>query len=261
MPQQPVSLRAIERLDVAYALFNAERSLRLEDPQITMTEGAGLTVLRDPSRPADETYNRVVGLDEDSIDALDEALDFFDDDPPQVDVPVDRMSPRVCEALRQRDLAPARAISWLWNDPAEMCTEPIEGIDVRRLREHGQGLLMDLLGRQGAPVPPEVREKRQQYYCTDRFRAYIARVDGQPVGWATLFVHEGVGILGNAATLTEFRGRGVQSALFRARAADAVDIALAWVTVDVEPGSVSHRNAFRAGMVPRTSAVWWRRRG
>jgi GNAT superfamily N-acetyltransferase len=139
-----------------------------------------------------------------------------------------------------------------------MRNEPIDGIDVRRLREHGQGLLLDLLGREGAPVPPEVRDLRQRYYCTDRFRAYLARIDGEPAGWATLFVHEGMGILGNAATLTEFRGRGVQSALFRARAADALDIALAWVTVDVEPGSVSHRNAFRAGMLPRTSVVWWR---
>lgn len=259
MEELPISLDVIEHLDVVYARFNAERSLRLNDPELTVTEADGLSVLRDPSRPGDETYNRIIGLREHNLDALAPALDFFDSDPPQVDVAVDHMTPKVCDALLSHGLRPTRTMTWLWNDPAEMFRGPIEGIEVRRIREHESGLMMDLLGLEGEPISEEVRDKREHYYCTDRFRTYVARIDGEPAGWGTLFVDDGRGILGNASTLPELRGRGVHSALYRARATDALDIGLAWVVVDVDPDTISHRNAQRAGLLLRTAYVWWRR--
>ncbi len=254
-----MSLGDLERLDVDYARFNAERSLRTEDPELTVTEADGLTVLRDPSRPDEETYNRIIGLREHNLDALEPALDFFDADNPQVDVACDHMTPRVCEVLAEHGLRPARTMCWLHRDPVEMYRGPIEGVEVRRIREHEAGLLMDLLGREGEPISDEVRELRQRHYCTDRFRAYVARIDGEPAGWGTLFIDDGRGVLGNAITLAEHRGRGVHSALYRARAVDALDSGLAWIVVDVDPDTIGHRNALRAGMLRRTCYVWWRR--
>lgn len=259
MDELPVHFDAIEHLDVVYARFNALRSLRPNDPELTVTEADGLTVLRDPSRPDDETYNRIVGLREHNLDALESALDFFDADPPQVDVTVDHMTPRVCDVLAGYGLRPTRTVVWLWNDPAELYRGPIEGVEVRRIRPHEASLLMDLLGREGDPISEEVRAKRQRHYCTERFRAYVARIDGEPAGWGTLFIEDGKGILGNASTLAEYRGRGVHSALHRARAADALDVGLAWVVVDVDPDTIGHRNALRAGLLRRTAYVWWRR--
>ena len=258
MAGPPISLDSIERLDVVYARFNSERSLRLEDPELTVTEAEGLVVLRDPARPRDSTYNRVVGVRESNVAALENALAFFDGDPPQVDVAVDHMTPTVCASLAELGLSPFRTLLWLSGDPAEMSRDPVEGIDVRRIRAHEAGLLFDLLGREGDPIPEEVRDKRGHHYCTDTFRAYVARVDGEPAGWATLFVHDGQGLLGNATTLSEHREKGVQTALLRARAADALDVGLARVVVDVDHETPSHRNALRAGMRRRTSYVWWR---
>jgi len=251
------SLSSLEALDVAYARFNAVRSLRPHDPELRVTENEGMTVLHDPSRPQDETYNRVVGLTQAHLPLLAEVLTSFGEVTAQVDVPVDRMTPEVCDALSEHRLRPVQSVVWLWADPAAMDHAQVEGVSVRRL-EGEAGLLLDLIGSISTPIGDEVRAQRAGFYCTQTFRAYLASVDSEPAGWATLWVDRGVGILGNADTLPEFRRRGVQSALYRARARDAATLELPWVVTDVAPETSSHRNALRAGMQRRTTNVWWR---
>ena len=56
-----------------------------------------------------------------------------------------------------------------------------------------------------------------------------------------------VGLLFSAATLPEFRGQGIQSALLAARLHFARDQGATLAAVDVAPGSVSERNVRRAG--------------
>jgi len=80
----------------------------------------------------------------------------------------------------------------------------------------------------------------------ENLRAYIAYWDGQPVATASLTVGLGVAAFGGGATLPEFRGRGLQTALLLRRLADAAleaDVA----TMGALPGSSSHRNAERLG--------------
>lgn len=259
MGPSPPSLEAIEALDVAYARFNSQRSLRLADPELTVHDVRGLTVLHDPARPQDETYNRVVGLNGARLDAIDAALEVLGDVQPQLDVAVDRMDPLLCGALTERGLGPSQTVCWLWGDPAQLDVASVDGVSVRRLDGEAD-LLLDLIGRT-APVPfgPEIRAKRARHYCTDGFRAYVASVNGEPVGWATLWIHEGVGLLGNAFVYAPYRRRGAHRALHAARAREARALGLAWVVTDVLPESASHRNALRAGMQRRTSYVWWRR--
>lgn len=252
------ALDAIEALDVAYARFNAWRSLRARDPELKVHEVGGLSVLVDASRPTDETYNRVVGLTQERSSALDEALAWFVAVPPQVDVAVDRMDPLLSGALTERGLAPAQTLVWLWGEPPKLAQAPVEGVVVRRLVGEPERLLDLIATTAPEPFSALVREKRAPYYCTDTFRAYLATVDGEDAGWATLFCHEGRGILGNAFVRGPFRRRGVHRALHAARARDAAALGLEWVVVDVMPESASHRNALRAGMLRRTSYVWWR---
>jgi GNAT superfamily N-acetyltransferase len=72
-------------------------------------------------------------------------------------------------------------------------------------------------------------------------------VDGTIAGAAALSVREGVCGLFGASTLPEFRGRGVQGALLKARlesaAAQGCDVAVSIA----QPGSTSHRNIERQG--------------
>ncbi|MEF2276676.1 GNAT family N-acetyltransferase [Deinococcus sp. YIM 134068] len=75
----------------------------------------------------------------------------------------------------------------------------------------------------------------------------VARVDGTPAGVAALSVREGVAALYSAATLPEFRGRGVQTALLAARLHLAAELGADLASVVVTPGSGSERNVRRAG--------------
>jgi GNAT superfamily N-acetyltransferase len=85
----------------------------------------------------------------------------------------------------------------------------------------------------------------------------LASVDGEPAGGAGLSIHRseltggpgtaGVAHMAGAAVLPAFRGRGIQSALTAARLRIARDHGCTLAKLDVQAGSVSHRNATRAG--------------
>lgn len=81
---------------------------------------------------------------------------------------------------------------------------------------------------------------------------YVAYAGSEPAGAGALFVHEGVGWLGYAATRERFRGRGAQSAILATRIEAARQQGCR--TVITETGelaegrpSASYRNIVRAG--------------
>lgn len=80
---------------------------------------------------------------------------------------------------------------------------------------------------------------------------FVARVDGRVAGSAGLSVAESalgrIGELYIASTLPEFRGRGVQTALLRARLAAARAAGCALAVVMARPANTSARNTERAG--------------
>jgi GNAT superfamily N-acetyltransferase len=81
---------------------------------------------------------------------------------------------------------------------------------------------------------------------------YVAYDGKQPAGAGALFVHDGVGWLGYAATRPRYRGRGAQSAILAARIEDARQQGCSTVVTEtgaMEEGrpSNSYRNIVRAG--------------
>jgi GNAT superfamily N-acetyltransferase len=78
--------------------------------------------------------------------------------------------------------------------------------------------------------------------------AFLVRVNGEPAAGGALIVHpHGLATLFADATLKNYRGRGLQSALILARVAEAGSRAAELVTAATLPGSVSHRNYERCG--------------
>ena len=88
---------------------------------------------------------------------------------------------------------------------------------------------------------------------------FLAERDGEAVAAAALAIHDGVALLAGASTRPEWRGRGVQAALLRARlrhaAASGCDLAM----VCAAPGSASQRNAERAGFRIAYTRIKWGR--
>lgn len=100
-----------------------------------------------------------------------------------------------------------------------------------------------------APLDPS---PEQLYLCglvaaRPGTRLFLALVDGHPAGTGELFVSNGVGWLSADATLPQFRGRGVQTALQSHRLAVARAGGCDMAVSESLPGGVSQRNMQRHG--------------
>ncbi len=257
-PLVPVDLfPSLVELDAAFTQFNARRTLMDSlTTQIGCADVGGAQVLSDPARPEVDTYNRVLGLSGANLGQLDEMLGRLPG-PTRVDLAARSTDEGVSRALIGRGLVPHFAMTYLVRRPARVDLRP-RGVRVRRLGSPEADGFLDLLVRAYGPITDEVRGLRKSLYCSGIFRCYLATVDDQPAGWATMFVHNDAAIFANAFTFERFRRRGCQSALFAERLGDAERLGLSWVSTDVLPGVTSHRNAERAGFRAASTVTIWR---
>jgi GNAT superfamily N-acetyltransferase len=77
----------------------------------------------------------------------------------------------------------------------------------------------------------------------------LAYVDGKPAGTGELVCEDSVAWLSADATLPQFRGRGVQTALQRERLRIAAKEGCELAVTESTPGSASQRNMHRHGFV------------
>lgn len=82
---------------------------------------------------------------------------------------------------------------------------------------------------------------------TEGFACYLARRGGEPVGGASMRVHDGVAQLCGTATIPAHRRRGVQGSLLTARLAEATAAGCDLAVVTTLPGSRSQHNVQRHG--------------
>lgn len=77
--------------------------------------------------------------------------------------------------------------------------------------------------------------------------SYVASIDGEFVAGGSVSVHDGIATMFGDATLPEWRGRGVQTALLKARLERALRAGCDLAAAGASPGSVSQRNMERLG--------------
>ena len=95
--------------------------------------------------------------------------------------------------------------------------------------------------------PDVLRQVYEDMASARGFERYLARVDGKVAGGASLRLFEGVAQLCGAATLPEYRRRGIQSSLLRYRLAESARRGCDVAIVTTVPGSKSQQNVQRAG--------------
>jgi hypothetical protein len=107
----------------------------------------------------------------------------------------------------------------------------------------------DLQGVAGEPLPPPdaLDATIREFAEAPGFRRYAAWVDGRMAGAANLRLDAGLALLCGAATLPEFRRRGIQTAFLRRRLADALAAGCDMALVTTAPGSKSQENSSRQG--------------
>ncbi len=98
------------------------------------------------------------------------------------------------------------------------------------------------------------------------WRVYLAYAGDMPVACGALYLDAGWGWLGIDATLPEFRGRGVQTALIQRRIADAAAAGIEALTAEtgqpapgMEHSSRSYRNYHKAGFIKAYTRPNYRR--
>ena len=88
--------------------------------------------------------------------------------------------------------------------------------------------------------------------------AFLAEIDGEPAAAGSLSIHEGVALFGGAATIPQFRRRGLQTALLHARLQYAFERDCDLAMIVAEPGSESQRNAERRGFRVAYTRLKWK---
>jgi GNAT superfamily N-acetyltransferase len=137
--------------------------------------------------------------------------------------------------------------------------QPPDGIAIERPSHPDLPALADVMadgfanpdaGGVGGDVIPPSDEIRRWFSVTMQvpgFRGYVARIDGVIAGGAALRIGDRVAQFSGAATLPRFRRRGVQTALLRARLADAARDGCDVGIVVTQPASKSQQNVQREG--------------
>jgi ribosomal protein S18 acetylase RimI-like enzyme len=172
--------------------------------------------------------------------------------PAQVDLCPMHETP-VFEMFKERGYSMAELNNVLYRklDAEEKFPEPPQGCQIQRSS-------LDEADRAGQVVetaffpegtPEAYRGLIAPFYKMERALAFSASVDGKLVACGTGLVipeHKIFALCG-AGTVTEYRGRGLQTALLRARMTAAIEAGCEYAVVVTNGGSASQRNAERLG--------------
>jgi len=225
----------------------------------------GVTVLRADAAPLSPMLNQIVGLGVDepaTEDALDAALAAIGEDVNcYVAVSPDAGPRELADWLRGRGLEPG----WGWmsfrrglDDVPERPTElrlervgPSEAEAFGRIVATGYGL-------------PDAAANWAAGAYTVGWDCWLALDGDEPAAAAGVYMAEGVGYLGFAATLPEHRGKGGQSALLAARVRHARAVGCGVLVTETgerrdDLPSSSYRNILRAGFTEVTVRANWLR--
>ena len=180
--------------------------------------------------------------------------------PAQVDL-CPMHEPAVFELFKERGYAIAELNNVLFRklDAQEKFPPPPVGCEIRPSRreeaETAGAIVESAFFPDGAPEA--YRGLIAPFYRMERALAFVAIVDGRLVACGTGLVipEHRVFALCGAGTLTEYRGRGLQTALLRARMAAAVQAGCEYAVVVTNGGTTSQRNAERLGFSVAYSKV------
>jgi GNAT superfamily N-acetyltransferase len=84
-------------------------------------------------------------------------------------------------------------------------------------------------------------------YNNEKFQCYIAKIDNNPIGAGSLFVHDTIGVLFGGTTVPQYRGKGGQKALLEYRINEAIDLGCEVLISHTTVNSQSQRNLERVG--------------
>jgi len=172
--------------------------------------------------------------------------------PSQVDL-CPMHTPAVFELFKERRYGIAELNNVLYRklDVEEDFPSPPAGCEIRRSQPEEANQAGAIVENAFFPggVPEAFQGLIEPFYQIEGALAFVATVDGKLVACGTGLIipeHKMFALCG-AGTLAEFRGRGLQTALLRARMAAALKAGSEYAVVVTQGGTTSQRNAERLG--------------
>ncbi len=95
-------------------------------------------------------------------------------------------------------------------------------------------------------------------YTAPGFHCFVAEVQGVPIGAGVLHLAVATALVDGAATLPQYRGRGVQTALLIARMQYAREHGCRYAVSRTGRGSISQQNMAKLGLRVVTHSTAWR---
>lgn len=166
------------------------------------------------------------------------------------------------DLLCARNYRPIEISNVLYRAVEKPAHEDSGNITVRVVGPEETTLWTDINARGWAHEHPEfidhilqigkVISRRKESLC------FLAEVDHKPGAAGVLFLHDGVALLGGAATIPELRRQGLQAALLKERLRYAFESGCDLAVMVAEAGSNSQRNAERKGFRVAYTRTKWR---
>ncbi|GMK42031.1 N-acetyltransferase [Paenibacillus sp. CCS19] len=208
------------------------------------------------------SFNTVKGIRSENIEYVDPIISFFRERnrPFQFEITPANSSNELLTYLSDRGFRHSGFHTTLYGVPS--MDEPVyaEGISIRELQADefelygklhclGTGLNVEGAGH--------VADNNRVLFDRPGWRFYIGFVDDQPAGVAVMYMHGGTASYTFAATVPEFRRRGLQTAFLHKRCYDAARSQCELIVSQAAYASTSQNNMERAGFgIGYTKAVW-----
>ena len=144
--------------------------------------------------------------------------------------------------------------------PGEKFPAPPAGVEIRTSLPEEAAQLADITQRCFFPdggAPAGFEHLLTPMYLLPGSVSFVAAVNGETagVGAGLIIPEHKIMALYGAGTLPDYRGRGIQTALFRRRLQSAMDAGCEYVVVVTQGGTISMRNAERQGFTLAYSKV------
>lgn len=258
--REPVVTRElVQRLEAAEAAYTLSKLRALRDDEgnargVELAQVGGTALLSIQSQRNNPSVNRAMGFETADLARLDEMLEWlrarsgyfwFDVAPALAD-------DAALKALADAGLYTSFFLSVVYARPQEAPERAPNGVAVQQVDLWKEARDFALAYSGGFGIPLHLLERIERSARIEQsapgWRCYLATVEGEPAGMATLY-DDGAGIaeIDAMATVPAYRRRGCQSALLRRCMADAAQAGCTLIASQAEPSSGSERNFVRAG--------------
>ncbi|MCU6707416.1 GNAT family N-acetyltransferase [Paenibacillus sp. J5C_2022] len=247
-------VQEIEHSEIQYMLDRMSAMQSMEgNPEGIEVKHFGMTVCLYSEHMPWAMFNTVKGMTSADAKYLDDIIAFYQvrGRAVQFEIVPSRADRNLLKSLAERGLYSSGFHNSLYTVPGDSEERLPESIVIRELQQDEFQLYATIhckgtgLSENGIPY---IAANNQILHSRRGWKYFLAYCDMEPAAVGVMYMQEGAASLTFAATLPEYRGRGLQQALIRRRIREAAVQGCRLVVGQCAFLSQSHRNMERAGM-------------